>query len=328
MSDEQDKVMSDEELVAMVSGTDEGSNETVETESPQNDVDVAADEKIETQDTAKDDVSDTSAEASKSTSKSWAEIAKAERKNQQERAALKKLRLDVENERKKIEDIGGKSVDFKKKVQEDPFGALQEVGIKFEDLARAVLDGKKGTVKAPQPPQDNSEVKALREELQNLKNSIQQQNTGNTEAAVQNNIVKTLQKDEFKLLNTYPDAAGEVWQYVLMTVRETGELPDIENGYLVEASAKILQDVWREHLVGLKDNPEIVNIFGLGEVTKEEIVGKESKAPESKPKTLTNRMAATTKRGEDDLPSFSSEEEELAEAAKLIPKDTWDRLGG
>lgn len=255
-------------------------------------------------------------------SKSWAAIKAAEKENRKARDELKSERLQLQNMQAQIEKMQQNQQDLLNNLNSDPFGTLEKVGLPFEKLATMVIEGKDKEVQ--DKPQESSEVSALKNDIQELKQMIQMRQAQDQDMAYQTQIDQVLSGDQFSILKTHPNAKGEIYDYAVAYAKQTGKiLPPNE-------VAAILQPEWKSQLESMKAHKAVRKLFGLSDPT----TNSGSDEPESpkantvkkteggKPSSLSNVSAAPRKASP--IPEDLSEEEEIALAAKQIAPGAWE----
>jgi hypothetical protein len=190
-------------------------------------------------------------------------------------------------------------LELPKRAKENPVEALAKLGIEFEDLAQAIINGGK-------PPEEKvqqnkidelaNKINAFEEQQAELRRNAQQE----SERAAAIDYVKmgheyvTQNVDDFELIRAKGNSAwDDVWQLAEETFKQTGEVPDIkqvvkaiEDYYMSEAEASFKASKKLAKKLGLPDP----TLAGMTPESKQLI---EATAKAMNPKVSTKPVAPT-----------------------------------
>lgn len=252
-------------------------------------------------------------------SSGWAAIRKADKRLRSERDELRKMRHEIQQAKESFETQGKSQADVIESLKANPLAFLEAQGISFDKLAEQVIDGKV-------PDQSVSKLEArfeaLEKENAELKKHYQASQQDKLVQDFRAEVKGVLAKDEYALLSAYPDAEAEIETFAGQYFSSYGEaLP-------IPQIADILQDRWRERLSTLRSNQAVRKALGLAEDSNNQSVAPATSTSRPKvSKTLTKKhsspVGAPLGKSEG---STVREEDELTEAAKLIPGDIWSNF--
>lgn len=233
-------------------------------------------------------------------------LAKREKKLNRRRAEFDAERQKFESERQTWQQKVAQAEHILSQVGEwkkDPLKALEGLGTDYESLTRRILEG---------APQESPEVKAVRQELQALREEMTRREREQFDAqqraaasAAKNDAfgkLATLSRDE----NEYPlasrldpdEAAQAAWQIMDEAYSRTGKIIEFSDavGYVEEA----LQERLSKFGVALPSRGGTGRANGVAKAAKPEA---DAAIQRRKPTTLTQRAAAETSSIPDDWDS-------------------------
>lgn len=171
------------------------------------------------------------------------------------------------------------SREFKERLKQNPLDVLNELGITYDQLVEAAVN------------QPNPEIKAVKSELQALKEAQAKQleQSSAREKAQRDSAIKQISHDAKSLIDSDP---------AFETIKETGSLPDVvdlivktfdESGELltVEDAAKLIEEELFEEAI------KIANLKKVKAKLTPEVVTEAKKPTEQAPiRTLTNDITS------------------------------------
>lgn len=176
-----------------------------------------------------------------------------------------------------------------KKAKEDPVGALNKLGIEFEELAQAIINGGKPPaekVQSDKLDELSQKINAFEEQQAELRRLAQME--AERTAAVEyvkagHEFVQT-NAEEFELIRSKGNQAwDDVWQLAEETYRQTGEVPDIKD------VVKIVESYYEEEaLTAFKSAKKLAKKLGLPDPTTAGLTPEAKKAVEEAARDVAN----------------------------------------
>jgi hypothetical protein len=153
------------------------------------------------------------------------------------RRALQIKEKELADRERALQDTSVKAdpVDFKAQLKSDPLRVLQEAGVTYDQLTQAILDS-----------QGNSEVRALKAEIEALKEGVNK-NFTDRDTLQEQQVLAEMRKEAVLLSKT-----GEDFELV----RETNSIPDV---------MKLIERTYRE-------NGEVLDVREALQLYEDELV--------------------------------------------------------
>jgi hypothetical protein len=261
--------------------------------------------------------------------RSWAAIKRAEQKIRKEREDFKAERQQFDTLKNQYEAQNQGFQELTDRLRSDPMGVLKQMGFTFEDIAKRELN--EGSASAEEMARRASTTSDERyekqgQEIAQLKAMIEAQNQQRGLEKYRGMVDQALSEDQFTLLRANPNAAEAMMQMGMDHALEHGEVLHPRD------AAVRLQKEWEAELRKLGSHQAVMGILGgqsssNGDDSQPKPDGNSgaSDKPEpgkTKPKTLTNNLAAAPPKS-DVRSEDMSEKEIVAAAAKSIPPDFW-----
>jgi DNA repair exonuclease SbcCD ATPase subunit len=205
----------------------------------------------------------------------FAALSRKEKQIRQREQELEKRLRDIETRAKEAEEKLSRAEGWKEQIKKDPFKALDDAGLTYQELIERSLKGEEMTPEKKQQmmlqemneriERLNAELKKRDEESEKRQQMLQQQQAQAIEKQFRGEIQKFLdsKKDDFPLLSMSEDAVDEVFTAVDEYAKENPVSSFEEALALIEQVVPHLESYYDEDIKKRLNHPKLKEKLGL-----------------------------------------------------------------